>query len=85
MKEESKYIIVPVSDKDGRSRDLYGGGDTAGSSSTKARSIQGLTLTLVPTWGVYFKYSLASDVHSRRNNSTDKERTLGVPLKTEYI
>jgi hypothetical protein len=36
MSEKSTYIIVPVSEKYGRSRDLYGGSDTAGSSSTKA-------------------------------------------------
>lgn len=49
MSEESTYIIVPVSDKDGRSRDLYGDSDTVGSGLTKARSMQTLTLTLVPT------------------------------------
>jgi len=49
MSEESTYIIVPESDKDGRSRDLYGNSDTVGSGSTKALSMQTLTLTLVPT------------------------------------
>jgi hypothetical protein len=61
MSEGSTYIIVPVSDKDGRSRNLYGDSDTVGSGSTKARSMQTLTLTLVPT-GNLFQYSLVSDV-----------------------
>lgn len=30
MSNESTYIIVPVSYKDGRSRDLYRGSDTVG-------------------------------------------------------
>ena len=49
MSEESTYITVPVSDKDGRSRDLYGNSDTVGGDSTKARSMETLKLTLVPT------------------------------------
>jgi hypothetical protein len=49
MSEKSTYIIVPVSDEDGRSRYLYGDSDTVGSGSTKARSMQTLALTLVPT------------------------------------
>jgi hypothetical protein len=48
ISEESTYIIIPVSDKNGRSRDLYGDSDTVGSGSTKARSMQTLKLTLVP-------------------------------------
>jgi hypothetical protein len=61
MSEESTYIIVPESDKDGRSRNLYGDSDTVGSGLTKARSMQTLTLTLMPT-GNLFQYSLVSDV-----------------------
>ena len=53
MSEESTYIIVPVSDKDGRSRDLYGDSDTVESGSTKARSMQTLALTLVPAGGQF--------------------------------
>jgi len=53
MSEESTYIIVPVSDKDGRSRDLYGDSDTVGSGLTKARSMQTLILTLVPTGNIF--------------------------------
>lgn len=53
MSEESTYIIVPVSDKDGRSRDLYGNSDTVGNGLTKARSMQTLTLTLVPTGNIF--------------------------------
>jgi hypothetical protein len=53
MSEEFTYIIVPESDKDGRSRDLHGDSDTVGSGSTKARSMQTLTLTLVPTGNIF--------------------------------
>ena len=31
--KESTYVIVPISDKDGRSRDLYGDSDTVGKGS----------------------------------------------------
>ena len=50
---EYAYIIIPVGDKDGCSRDLYGGSNTVGSGSTKARSMQTLTLTLVPTGSLF--------------------------------
>jgi hypothetical protein len=50
MSKETTYIIIPESDKDGCSRDLYGGSDTVGNGSTKAQSIQtiAIALTLVP-------------------------------------
>lgn len=53
MSEESTYIIVPVRDKNGRSRDLHGDSDTVGSGSTVVRSMQTLTLTLVPTRNLF--------------------------------
>lgn len=36
MSMESTYIIVPESDKDSRSRYLYGGSDAVGNGSMKA-------------------------------------------------
>ena len=33
ISEKSTYVIVPESDKDGRSRDLYGDSDTVGKGS----------------------------------------------------
>ena len=53
MSKESTYIIVPVGDKDGRSRDLYRGSDTVGSCSAKSRPMQTLKLTLVPMGSLF--------------------------------